>query len=168
MTAQPGSITICDFEPELEEALPETYALLKTANLTIHPAVTRITLEGSRGLAGRYRPDSDIDLTLIVDSCALPEETKQRGYFLRDLLRTTLDAWQGRIEADLAAVFDIRGCKLVCLEKTYYEPGACPCGGLDGFGLYKIQKGFNGFVNGLGIVQIKRMYPILTIWRRKP
>jgi predicted nucleotidyltransferase len=168
MTVQSAPIKVSEFEPELAEVLPETHALLKAANLIVHPAVTRITLEGSRGLAGRYRPDSDIDLTLIVDTDTLPESTRQRGDFLRDVLNTTLKVWQGRIEVDLAAVFDIHGCGLPCLGKTYYEEGACPCGGVDSFGLYKIQKGFNGFVQGTGIIQIKRMYPILTIWRNQP
>ncbi len=161
-------IKVSEFEPELAEVLPETYALLKAANLTVHPAVMRITLEGSRGLAGCYRPDSDIDLTLIVDPRSLPEGLRQQGDFLRGVLLTTLKNWRGCVEADLAAVFDIRGCGLACLEKTYYEVGACGCGGIDGFGLYKIQKGFNGFVHGQGIIQLKRMYPILTIWRSKP
>lgn len=160
-------IKITEFERELAEVLPETYTLLKAANLTVHPAVTRITLEGSRGLAGRFRPDSDIDLTLIVDTRSLPESIRERGDFLRGVLLTTLKSWRGCVEADLAAVFDIHGCGLVCLEKTYYEVGACDCGGVDGFGLYKIQRGFNGFVHGQGIIQIKRMYPILTIWRNQ-
>jgi hypothetical protein len=167
MTAQPAPIKVSEFERELAEVLPDTHALLKAANLIVHPAVTRITLEGSRGLAGRYRPDSDIDLTLIVDTQSLPEGTKQRGDFLRGVLHTTLKNWRGCVEADLAAAFDIHGCNLACLEKTYYEVGACGCGGVDGFGLYKIQKGFNGFVHGQGIIQIKRVYPILTIWRNK-
>ena len=37
--------------------------------------------------------------------------------------------------------------------------------GVDCFGLYKVQKGFNGILQNAG-VQVKRMYPCLKIWQR--
>lgn len=40
---------------ELRALRPETYDLLQRANLTLHPAVTRVVLSGSRGLAGLLR-----------------------------------------------------------------------------------------------------------------
>jgi len=60
-----------NFSPTLAQQLPVIYALLRIANLTVHPSVARIVLHGSRGLAGGARQDSDIDLSLIVD---LPAE----------------------------------------------------------------------------------------------
>ena len=39
--------------------LPDTYRLLASANLRLHPRVTQVTLHGSRGLKGGFRPDSD-------------------------------------------------------------------------------------------------------------
>lgn len=53
------SITV-GYESELNSLIPNTVALLETSNLTLHPAVSRVVLHGSRGLAGGYRPDSDI------------------------------------------------------------------------------------------------------------
>ena len=58
-------IKVIDFEEQISTLLPVTHALLKSANLTVHNNVTRITLHGSRGLAGCYRSDSDLDLSLI-------------------------------------------------------------------------------------------------------
>jgi hypothetical protein len=154
-----------DFEPFLASSLPTTYALLCSSNLTLHPAVSFVMLHGSRGLAGGYRPDSDIDLSLRVD---LPAgiEAQELPVLLREVLETTLSNWKNSIEADLAAVFDIRCCKIKCFERTAWDPQLCTSGGIDCFGLYKIQKGFNGFVTNAG-VQVKLMYPCLKIWQRR-
>ncbi len=155
-------IRITRFEDTLARLLPETHALLRSANLVLHPAVARITLHGSRGLAGGYRQDSDVDLCLIVDSGRLPPEPG-RAALLRSVLATTLACWQGRVEADLAAVFDARGCGLRCFERAQHVELDCG-GGVDCFGLYKVQRGFDGYAAGSGL-QVGLMYPCLTIWR---
>jgi len=61
-------IRITAFERELTRLLPETERLLRAANLSVHPRVTQVTLHGSRGL----RPDSDIDLSLLVRTGQMP------------------------------------------------------------------------------------------------
>ena len=157
-------VRVMDFEPLLKSSLPETYELLRASNLTLHPAVSRAFLHGSRGLAGGYRPDSDIDLSLLVD---LPAgiTAPELPVLMRRVLELTLNNWQGSIEADLAAAFDIRNCKLKCFDRASWDEQLCRFGGIDCFGLYKIQKGFNGFVTNAG-VQVKRMYPCLKIWQR--
>jgi len=154
-----------DFKPLLTSSLPTTYPLLRSSNLTLHPTVSCVVLHGSRGLAGGYRPDSDIDLSLLVD---LPAgiEAQELPVLLRDVLATTLSNWRTPIEVDLAAIFDIRNCKLKCFDRTAWDPQLCTSGGIDCFGLYKIQKGFNGFVTNAG-VQVKLMYPCLKIWQRR-
>lgn len=38
--------------------------------------------------------------------------------------------------------------------------------GVGCFGLYKLQKGFSGFVENAGI-EVRRMYPCLKIWQRR-
>lgn len=154
---------ILNFEPQLAALLPATHAILKTANLTVHSRVSFITLHGSRGLAGGYRTDSDIDLSLTVDM--QPDTLSNLETVLNEVLEVTLGAWQSNIEVDVAAVFDIRRCGLKCFERTVWDEHLCSTGGVDCFGLYKIQKGFNGFVTNAG-VQVKRMYPILRIWQR--
>ena len=58
--------------------------------------VYQVTLEGSRGLAGGHRPDSDIDLTLIVDVAHLPPAEPERAELLRAVLQTTLSNWRWR------------------------------------------------------------------------
>lgn len=144
--------------------LPVTCALLRSSNLVVHPTVSRIILHGSRGLAGGYRPDSDIDLSLIVEN---PPGLAPSGdeMLLHDVLETTLRHWQSPIELDLAAIFDMRACDLKCFDQTRWDEKLCAKGGVDCFGLYKTQKGFNGMVTNAG-VQVKMMYPCLKIWQR--
>ncbi len=152
-----------DFEAPLLAHLPTTYALLLSSNLTVHPTVSRIVLHGSRGLAGGYRPDSDIDLSLVVEmSPELPHPEHDR--LLHAVWETTLAAWQSPIELDLALVFDVRDCGLQCFGQSQWNTSLCG-GGVDCFGLYKAMKGFNGLVSNAG-VQVQRMLPCLTIWRR--
>ena len=157
-------VKIVAFEPQLAALLPVTYNLLVSSNLTVHDRVSRIILHGSRGPAGKYRPDSDIDLSLIVE----PEAGKSQ-FELEDLLHNVFDVtksqWGGNIEVDLAVVFDVRNCDLNCFEYPQWDDGIFQQGGTDCFGLYKIGKGFNGLVTNAGI-QVKLMYPCLKIWER--
>ncbi len=150
-----------NFEPRLVTSLPETYALLLSSNLTVHPLVSRVTLHGSRGLAGGYRPDSDIDLSLIVERPQGPDTERQ----FAEVLETTLNPWAGAVELDLAVIFDIKACGLKCFDQCAWSEEICRLGGMDCFGLYKTQKGFSGLVVDAGI-QVKLMYPCLKIWQR--
>lgn len=152
------------FPHPLAQRLPDTYALLQTANLVVHPAVARIVLHGSRGLAGGARPDSDIDLSLIVD---LPAGlgAAELEPLLHAVLATTLQAWQAETEPDLAVVFETHACGLHCFTRVNWQDEYCSIGGRDCFGLYKVQKGFDGFVANAG-VEVRRMVPCLEIWRR--
>ncbi|MBN2393806.1 MAG: nucleotidyltransferase domain-containing protein [Anaerolineae bacterium] len=144
--------------------LPITYMVFQIANLTVHPAVSRVVLHGSRGLAGGYRSDSDIDLSLIVD--VSPEMSQpDREQLLRDVWDTTCDHWQSSVELDLALIFDVEGCGLPCFDHTQWDESTCTAGGVDCFGLFKLHKGFTGLVTNVGI-RVQRMYPCLTIWRR--
>jgi hypothetical protein len=157
-------LRITDFEPTLASSLPVTFELLRPSNLTVHPAVSGIVLHGSRGLAGGYRPTSDIDLSLIVDTLALcNQETLER--YLLDILETTRRQWRSAIEPDLAIVFETRDCALRCFELPAWNDHLCTVGGVDCFGLYKVGKGFNGLLRNAG-VQVRRMYPCLKIWQR--
>jgi len=58
---------ITEFESPFASLLPEIHRILTSANFWIHPNVALVTLHGSRGPAGGYRGDSDIDLCLIID-----------------------------------------------------------------------------------------------------
>ena len=78
---------------------------------------------------------------------------------------TTLDAWQAAVDVDLAVIYDLKQCGLLCFERNNWQTEVCGLGGMDCFGLYKVQKGFAGFVTNAGI-QVKRMYPCLKIWQR--
>lgn len=153
---------ITTFEPDFQKLLPETYAIVSAANLTVHDGVNMVVLEGSRGLDGHPRPDSDVDVSLIVDSAMLPPDEPARENFLREVINTTLDHWRGAVELDTAAVFDI-GHGLALFEQRYYDPALELDGGC--FGLYKTQKGFNGYVPP-EIIDLKKIYPMLVIWRR--
>ncbi len=153
------------FEPAFTDSLPGTYSLLASGGLAAHPMVTRIVLHGSRGPAGNYRSDSDIDLSLLVEAdnpLVLSQELAGR---FQEVIESTLYKWNNPVELDLAVIFPIRPCGLRCFHATTHHPDLCPEGGLDCFGLYKIQKGFQGFVQNAGI-QVSRMYPCITIWKK--
>jgi predicted nucleotidyltransferase len=153
-----------ELDENLALLLPETWALLRSSNLTIHPRVFRITLHGSRGLAGGFRPDSDIDLCLLVDTGGLSDRSGLAA-LLEDVLYTTLTNWQAPIEADLAAVYDRLGCELKCFERESFDEELCPSEGIDCIGLYKVQKGFNGFVENRDI-RVQQMYPLVQVWEK--
>jgi hypothetical protein len=156
--------TITTFEPDFQKLLPETYAIVSAANLTVHDAVTMVVLEGSRGLEGKPRPDSDVDVSLLVDGTALPPDDPAREALLRDVIDTTLDHWRGAVELDTAAVFDI-GHGLALFEQRYYDETFLPECADGRFGIYKTQKGFNGYVPP-SVIDLKLVYPMLVIWRR--
>jgi len=152
------------FSPAFAQYLPATYALLQTANLVVHPNILRIVLHGSRGLAGGAHPNSDIDLSLIVDLPAGLDAT-ELGPWLHSVFSITFNSWQADVELDLAVIFETHACALRCFANTNWHENICTIGKQDCFGLYKVQKGFNGLVTNVGI-QVKRMYPCLEIWRR--
>ncbi len=153
---------ITNFLPVFAELLPDTHELLLSANLVAHPRVSRIVLHGSRGLTGGCRPDSDIDLSLIVE--VMEDEITETLF--HSITMTTLDHWRGDVEVDLAVIYGIKKCGLKCFEQTTWQSDFCQLGSVDCFGLYKIQKGFHGFVINAGI-QVKLMYPCLKIWQRE-
>ncbi len=155
---------ISEIESVLSSILPQTYAILKAANFVVHPAVSHIILHGSRGLAGKPRINSDLDLSLIVD---IPQQKTKLEIesFLYSVYDITQSVWQSTIELDLAIVFDIRNCGLKCFSSTSWNEHLCTIGGIDCFGLFKVQKGYNGIVTNAGI-QVKQMYPCLQIWCR--
>jgi hypothetical protein len=154
-------IHITTFETAFGGSLPHIHKLLTVANLVVHPSVSQVVLHGSRGLAGGFRPDSDVDLSLIVD----PPQRDNFEQELNRVVRTTLDHWQAAIEIDLAVIFDIQDCNLRCFEQATWQERVCRLGGVDCFGLYKVQKGFQGIVTGAGI-RVELMYPCITIWQR--
>jgi hypothetical protein len=154
-------IPITTYETSFAGSLPHTHKLLTAANLVVHPSVSRVVLHGSRGLAGGYHPDSDVDLSLIVD----PPQGDSFEQELNHVVRTTLDHWQAAVDIDLAVIFDIKDCNLRCFEQATWQERVCRLGGVDCFGLYKIQKGFQGIVTGAGI-RVELMYPCITIWQR--
>ena len=103
--------------PSLAARCPDTERMLRDAGFVVHPRVEAITLHGSRGLRGDYRPDSDVDMCLIVDMMGVTERAELTAR-LRSVLDTTLTHWQGTVEADLAAAYDRQGCGLSCAEPS--------------------------------------------------
>ncbi len=155
-------VQVTSFLPELKSLLPETYSLLLSANLVVDEKITRVILHGSRGLKGGARPDSDIDLSLIVDIRDLSRPELETC--LQNIIETTLSRWRSKIELDLVVVFDIKDCGLICFDQTAWKESLCLHFGEDCFGLYKIRKGYEGLVVKGG-VQVKLMYPCLKIWQ---
>lgn len=153
-------IRVQNFFQPLVERLPETFAILCSANLTIHENVSRIVLHGSRGLKNCFRSNSDIDLTLIAD---LP--TGADLNLLNDIFQITMSNWKTETPLDLAVVFEVKNCGLRCFEYNEWHDGICSIGGMDCFGLYKIGKDFDRLVRDGG-VQVRLMYPCLKIWEK--
>lgn len=156
-------VKVTTFESQLLSRLPAAHSLLMTANLMVDTNVSRITLHGSRGLAGGYRQDSDIDLSLIVDT---DPELFGPGFeaVLHNVWETTVSNWRGQTELDLAVIYDARNCGLECFDRTSWNEQLCEQGGTDCFGLFKKQKGFDGIVVNGG-VKTSLMYPCLKIWQ---
>ena len=111
-------IEISDFEQGFKDTLPETYRLLRSAGLKVHPNVRRITLHGSRGPAGGYHDDSDIDLCLITDFIDTSFSEGELDRLLKNVLLTTLENSICPVELDLAAAFDRNHCGLAFLTST--------------------------------------------------
>lgn len=135
-----------------------TGRLLREGGFAVHPAVAAVYLSGSRGPNANWREDSDIDLSLL-----LPPGPEPAPELCREVLVHTQSRWRGAVELDLAVLFDRRGCFLRCLAAQKAGPGFCD-GGVDCFGIYKIQRGFDGFVENFGI-DVKRGFPLLLIWK---
>jgi hypothetical protein len=139
--------------------------LLRSSNLTVHPAVYQVVLSGSRGPKGGCRPDSDIDLSLFVTLNSGMEGIHQ-AEILREVLETTLNSWKAPVELDIVAVFDKQDCGLRCFQAFDHSDGLCPKMADDCLGLYKLQKGFAGYVPPIG-VQIRKIFPWIIVWERE-
>jgi hypothetical protein len=146
-----------EFKNLSENRLNETENILKNGNLVLHDSIFKIALMGSRGLAGGFRPDSDIDLGLILHPDYDPTEQ-----LCREVNELTLFHWTGDIELDTVVVFDKMRCGLPCYQQVKYNSTLCDHG-KDCIGLFKIQKGFSGFVPDIGL-EVKSIYPVLIIW----
>lgn len=97
---------MAEFDGEFARLLPETYAVLRKANLTLHPAVCRAVLHGSRGLLGGARSTSDLDLSLVV---GMADEGSDLEPELSAVAEVTVGGWQSEVDLDLAVVWDKRG-----------------------------------------------------------
>ena len=150
-------IHIQEFKNLSTNNLSETEKILKESNLVVDNSISKIALMGSRGLLGGFCADSDIDIGLLLNPEIVPNED-----ICRKINELTLSKWAGEIELDTAIVFDKMNCRLPCYDKQEFDPGLC-IHGKDCIGLFKIQKGFSGFVPNIGL-EVKNIYPILIIW----
>ena len=157
-------ITVTQLETGVAEQVPQTHALIMDAELVLHDAVDYVTLHGSRGLKGGARGNSDLDLCLIVNDNVLAAATEPER-LLRSVLEITIQHWKAVVEIDLAAVFDRSDCGLRCFRESHFNPSLCPVT-IDCMGLFKIQKGFDGFVTGPA-VDCSKMYPLMRIWSKE-
>ena len=154
-----------EFSPKMEARAAAVCAMLRAGGLRLHPLVERVVLHGSRVPGGCPRPDSDIDLSLLVRFGGR-ELQAERLTLLAEVTDAALASWSGPLELDIAVVFDQRGCSLGCFGLAHWQPGDCRLGGVDCFGLFKSQKGFNGLVENAGI-QVARMQPSLVLWQKE-
>jgi hypothetical protein len=157
-----NSIEIKEFSLELKEKLPETYEILKSSGFHVNPHVKKITLHGSRGPAGKFRPDSDIDLCLVtdIDIRLVPEE--QLDALLTRVLLTTKQTSKFPVKLDVAVVFDHIACGLHCFSVDKYANLKCRHEADGCMGVYKLDEVWKGIVPP--ITKVEKMYPYLTIW----
>ena len=155
---------IHDFKPELKEKLPETYEILKAAKIKVNPRVKKITLHGSRGPAGKFRINSDLDLCLVtdIDLQLIPEQ--HWDILLRRVLQITLKGSECPVELDAAVIFDHIGCGLRCFAVGEYDQLKCRSESEGCMGVYKLNQGWKGFLPP--ITKVGKMYPYMTIWEK--
>ena len=158
-------ITITEFEPDFAMAFPDLCEALKNGPLVVHDAVSRVTLHGSRGPAGGFQDNSDIDLCLIVDGEQY-SYLSQDEELLKDIIYTTLAEWRGSLKLDLRVDFDLRKCGLKCFDESHYKAGICAGGGLDCFGIYEFEDGQPVYVINSSM-NVKSIYPCVLIWRKQ-
>ena len=149
----------------LKKTLPDTYMLLQGSTLSVHDAVRFVVLTGSRGPKGGFRPDSDIDISMLIDTCML-QSTKNPGELMYEVINDTISTWTSIVEIDIAVVYDKLQYGLRCFQITSIKSLKCKLIKPDCFGVYKTQKGFNGFVPDIGL-SIEKVYPMLQIWALK-
>jgi len=106
-----------------------------------------------------------IDLSLLVSTPVSPKVDHELEGLMQAVLNVTLSNWQSTIELDLAVIFPIHPCNFACFQVNDYDSSLCSLGGVDCFGIYKIQKGFSGFVLNAGI-HVEKMYPLITVWKK--
>jgi hypothetical protein len=157
-------VTITEFEPDFARAFPALCETLKNGPLVIHDAVSRVTLHGSRGPAGGFEENSDIDLCLIVDSEQYPNMAQDEE-LLKEIIYTPLAEWRGTLKLDLRVNFDLRKCGLKCFDECQYKAGICTGGGLDCFGIYEIEDGQPLYVINSS-TNVKSIYPCVLVWKR--
>lgn len=152
------------FDSSFEAMLPQTSRLLKDGRLVVDPRVSSIILYGSRGPAGGCRPDSDVNLCLVVDDSGLDRESEfEHQAAMKAILEETLSQWQGEAPLDLEAIFDIHGCFMRCLRNPAINIKRCPYHGVDCFGVCKLRRGEAHYMLQTG-QQVNRIRPCLEIW----
>jgi hypothetical protein len=153
------------FEPEFAARLRESHDLICAAKLTLHPSVKYVTLHGSRGPAGGAQAGSDVDLCLHTNLSVKDHSLTSLESTLYEVAQTTLTHWRGPVSLDLAVMFDVKPAGQSWFEESRDDAATATRHGLEGFGLYKVQKGFTGFVPS-GALTLDKMTPFLVIWRR--
>jgi hypothetical protein len=156
-------ITVTEFEPDFKSDFPELCEILKRGPLNVHEGVAKITLHGSRGPAGGFTENADIDLCLVIDSEQYPNLTHDEE-LVKEIMYTTLADWRQNIKLDVRVIFDTRRCDLKCFNEHEYKLGMCEIGGLDCFGIYEVTFGTPGYLFNSGM-NVKSIYPCITIWK---
>ncbi len=159
-------IEVKQFDPYFATRLPVTSSILESANLVVHPLVTQITLHGSRGLAQNYRPNSDIDLSLLVPFPTPPVIGEELGKCLQEVISVTLPNWRGPVEADLAVIFPMYSCSFACFQRATYR--LCVMHGRWDrlFRYLQNPERFPGIRAECGNPGSTRMYPCITVWKK--
>ena len=120
-------------------------------------------VSSSRGPSNCYHSKSDIDISMILDK-EMVNNPLQCENDLSEIIELTINNWNSPIEIDIALLFSINSCDFECFYK-FPNKHRCRIKSHDCFGIYKIQKEFEGFVPKIGI-DVDKVFPIRIIWSR--
>ncbi|NHZ87382.1 MAG: hypothetical protein GWP19_16190 [Planctomycetia bacterium] len=146
-----------------KQELPATYDIIVDGNLTFDDRIKMAFISGSRGPSNCYHPKSDIDISLVLDQ-EMVNNPLQCENDLSEIIGLTVNNWNSSVEIDIALLFAINSCDFECFY-TFPDEHGCKLISPDCFGIYKIQKGFDGFVPKIG-VDVDKVFPIGMIWSR--
>ncbi len=156
-------IIVSEFEPDFVQSFPELAEIFRRAPLTVHEGVAKVSVHGLTNDVYLAGDNFVLDLRLLVDYEQYPD-VRHEEELLKEMIFTTMADWREKIKLDITVIFDTRNCNLICFNEHAYNPTICKGGGLDCFGMYKIEDGIPGFIYSSGM-NVKYIYPCNIVWK---
>lgn len=147
-----------------EKKYENSFQILCSGNFDFDDKLIKaVILSGSRGPSNSYRNDSDIDISLIVNEDQIMDPFMYEPEF-KSILNHLLRSWKHEVVLDTALLFPVKNCAFECFFKKTANI-SCTNQELDCFGVFKIQKKFEGFVPKMGL-DVNKVMPIEVLWKK--